>query len=165
VCLAKEGFQVIGIDVSRNALKIAKAWLDTEEVENAEVLRASMTDLPLRDKIFQAAISVSVMHHATRADICQTIREIIRILEDKGIFVANLLSAEDYRYGSGQKVEPGTYLVCEDFEEGQFKELHHFFTREEVLEVFARFRRIHMEPIHGGTMKQTHCYWKVTATK
>jgi ubiquinone/menaquinone biosynthesis C-methylase UbiE len=165
IYLAKEGFEAIGVDPSKNALKTAKARCKIEGADKVTVLRASMTNLPFRDECLQAVISVSVIHHAARKDINRTTREICRVLKDNGVFLANLLSVEDYRYGSGREIEDGTFMVQEDFEEGQFKEIHHFFTRQETSKLLAGFRKISIEPLQGGKREQLHCYWKVTAIK
>jgi len=117
VYLAKKGFDVVGIDTSRNAVRMAEARSDIERTANVAFLLASMTNLPFRGGCFQAVISVSVMHHAITKEINMAAEEIRRVLIDGGILLANLLSVEDHRYGSGQEVEEGTFRVREDFEE------------------------------------------------
>lgn len=79
--------------------------------------------------------------------------------------MANLLSVDDYRYGLGRKVEDRTFRVPEDFEEKRFYEIHHFFTRKEIMDLLADFGGIDIEPIQSGRKDRLHCYWKVTATK
>lgn len=101
----KEGFNVIGIDISRSALKKAKAWAKIEVIPNVTVLRASMTNLPFVRQTVHAVISVSVIHHASKKDIKKAIEEIFTVLKEYGLFLANLLSIKDYRYGSGEKLE------------------------------------------------------------
>ena len=165
VYLAKEGFDVVGIDISRSALKKAKKWSKIEGMQNVTVLCASMTNLPFNSRTFHSVISVSVIHHALKEDIEKAIKEIQMVLKDKGLFLANILSVEDYRYGLGEKIEDGTFLVLEDFEERQFEEIHHFFTKKEILTLLAEFKRISIEPIQSGKEKRPHKYWKVVAIK
>lgn len=165
IFLAKRGFDVVGVDTSRKALKMARAWSDVEEDADITVLRASMTSLPFAGGCFQGVISVSIVHHAAKHEIRRALEDIYRVLKDDGVFLANLLSVEDCRYGSGEEVEEGTFKVLEDFEEGQFEELHHFFTREEASDLLARFRKVNLEPIEAGKKEQLHCYWKVTAIR
>ena len=165
VYLAAKGFDVVGVDASRNALRIAKGWSDAEEGLGLKFLRASMTDLPFVGGCFEAVISVSVVHHAAKAGVERTMDEIYRVLKEDGIFLGNLLSVEDYRYGLGEEVEEGTFRVREDFEEGQFEELHHFSSKSEASDLLARFRRVSLEPVQAGKKEQLHCYWKVTAIK
>ncbi|MDH5746580.1 MAG: class I SAM-dependent methyltransferase [Candidatus Bathyarchaeota archaeon] len=47
IYLAKNGFDVIGVDVSKHALIMAKEWVRKEMVVNTSFIQASMTNLPL----------------------------------------------------------------------------------------------------------------------
>jgi len=165
IYLGKEGFDVIGVDISRSALKKTKLWSKVEGIPNVTVLRASMTHLPFVKQAFHAVISVSVIHHALKKDIEKAIEEIRTVLKDNGLFLANLLSIKDCRYGSGEKLENGTFRVLENFEEKQFQEVHHFFSQREVLTLLVRSKRISIEPIQSGKKERPHIYWKVIAIK
>jgi len=164
IYLGKEGFDVIGADISRSALKKAKGWSKIEGVPNLMVLRASMTNLPFVKQAFHAVISVSVIHHALKKDVEKTIEEIRTVLKDNGLFLANLLSAKDYRYGLGERLENGTFRILERFEERQFEEVHHFFSKKEILTLLEGFKKIRIEPIQSK-FEKTHKYWKVIAIK
>jgi len=165
IYLAREGFNVVGIDISRGALKKTKMWSKIEGFQNVTVLRASMTNLPFIGRTFHAVISTSVIHHASKEDIEKATEDIKTVLKDNGLFLANLLSKEDYRYSSGKKIEDGTFLILEDFEERQFEEVHHFFSRKEILTLLAGFKRLSIEPIQSGKAERPHMYWKVIAVK
>lgn len=165
IYLAKKGFDVAGIDTSRSALRMAKAWSSIERNANVAFLRASMSNLPFCSECFHAVVSISVIHHAVRDGINRATEEICRVLRDNGIFLANLLSVEDYRYGTGQKIEERTFKVSDGFEETHFEEIHHFFTGEETSDLLASFRETNIEPIQSGKREQLHCYWKVVAVK
>lgn len=165
IYLGKEGFDVIGIDISRTALKKAKVWSKIEGIPNITVLCASMTNLPFVRQTFHAIISVSVIHHASEKDIKKAIENIFTVLKDNGLFLANLLSIEDCRYGSGEKLENGTFRILEKFKERQFQEAHHFFSQREILTLLAFFTRIYIEQIQGEKKEQPRRYWKVIAIK
>jgi len=164
IYLGEEGFDVVGVDLSRSALKKAKAWSKIKEIPNMTVLRASMTQLPFIRQTFHAVVSVSVIHHALKKDIQKTTREIHNVLKDNGLFIANLLSTKDYRYGSGEKLENETFKVLEKFEGKQFQEVHHFFSKKEILTLLTKFKKTQIEPLQSRT-EQPHKYWKVIATK
>jgi len=105
-------------------------------------------------------ISVSVIHHAVKKDIEKTVNEIYRILKRNGLFLANLASVRDPRYGTGERVEAGTFRILEGFEEKRFEELHHFFTKQEASELLGCFAKAEIE-----TLKDKPIYWKITAIK
>ncbi len=160
VCLAKNGFEVVGVDVSKSALGIAKEWVRKENLKKAAFVQATMISIPFRDNQFDAVISVSVIHHAVKRDIEETINEIYRILKGNGLLLANLASVKDPRYGKGEMVEAGTFKMLEAFEQKRFEELHHFLTREQVSRVFSCFSKTEIELLR----KKPH-YWKVMAVK
>jgi SAM-dependent methyltransferase len=159
VYLAKNGFDVFGVDASLSALRLARKWSQEENL-SVTLTQATMTHIPFRDCRFDAVISVSVIHHALKADIAKTIGEVHRILKRNGLFSANLTSLNDPRYGTGQKVEAGTFRTLEAFEEKRFEELHHYFTKQEASEQLACFTKAKVEP-----MDDRPNYWKITAIK
>jgi len=158
--LAKENFDVIGVDISLTALRIAKRLSKKEKLKNLAFLQATMDNLPLSDCMLDAVICVSVIHHAIRRDVTKTINEIHRILKKNGLFLANLASVKDPRYGTGQKVENNTFRILEAFEENRFEELHHFFTKREISKILRHFSNVRVELLES----KPH-YWKITATK
>jgi len=160
VYLAKNGFDAAGLDASVNALRLAKKWVQEENLKNVTFTRATMTHIPFCDCQFDAVISVSVIHHALKRDVVRTIDEIYRILKGNGLFLANLTSVKDPRYGTGEKVEAGTFRTLEAFEEKRFEELHHYFTKQEASEVLTRFAKAKVEPLEDRPN-----YWKITAIK
>ncbi len=160
VCLAKNGFDVIGVDVSKSALRIAKGWVKKENLEEVALVQTTMTSIPFRDNQFDAVIGVSVIHHAVKKDIEATINEVYRILKRNGVLLANLASVSDPRCGEGEMVEPGTFRILEAFEEKRFEELHHFLTKEQISKLFSSFSKAEIELLG----KKPH-YWKVMAVK
>ena len=160
VYLAKNGFDVVGVDVSESALRMANEWVRKERLTNVSFIRATMTNLPFSGSRFDAVISVSVIHHAIKKDIVKTIDEVYRVLKKSGLFLTNLVSVKDPRYGTGQKVENNTFRILEAFEEKRFEELHHFFTKREVSKLLAPFAKARVE-----LLKDKPHYWKITATK
>lgn len=160
IYLAKENFEVVGLDISLTALKIASKWSKKENLRNIAFVQAAMTDLPLSDGSFDAVISVSVIHHAVKRAIMKTIDEVYRVLRQNGFFLANLASVKDPRFGTGQKIESDTFRIAEAFEERRFEEIHHFSTRQEISRMFTHFSKVQAE-----LMEDKPHYWKITATK
>jgi len=160
VFLASKGFDVLGLDASESALRMASQWIRMERLANVALVQGSMTDIPSDDDHFEAVISISVMHHALKKEISRSMAEIHRILKKDGIFFANLASIHDPRYGTGQEVEENTFRLPEAFEEKRFEELHHFFTKREVSELLVSFAKADVK-----LLKDKPNYWKVTAIK
>jgi len=160
IYLAKENFEVIGVDISLTALKIANKRSKKEKLRNIAFVQATMTNLPLSDSSLDAVISVSVIHHAVKKDIIKAIDEVYQVLKKNGFFLANLTSVKDPRYGTGQKIEDNTFLITEAFEEKRFEEIHHFSARREISKMFKHFSQVKAELLED----KPH-YWKITAKK
>jgi ubiquinone/menaquinone biosynthesis C-methylase UbiE len=178
VLLANSGFEVVGIDISKNALKMARKWVLEEKLGNVAFVLATMTNLPLINCCLDAVISVSVIHHAFKRDIMTTVSEIYRTLRKNGWFLANLASVTDPRFGTGKKLEDNTFCIPEAFEEKRLEELHHFFTKPELFRLLHNFHKKKITPIknkpncwkvlainHYWKVLAINHYWKVVAIK
>ena len=160
ILLTGSGFEVVGIDISKYALKMARRWVQKDRLENVALIRATMTDVPIADCCLDAVVSVSVMHHALKKDIMTSVSEVYRILGKNGWLVANLASVHDPRYGTGRKLEKDTFWILEGYEKKRFGEVHHFFTRREALRLLKFFSRVEVT-----SMEDKPNYWKVVTVK
>jgi ubiquinone/menaquinone biosynthesis C-methylase UbiE len=141
VSLTQAGFEVSGFDSSETALELAKQWLEEENLE-ADVNHCRMEErFPYPDNHFDAVISIQVIHHNLMKDILTTIHEIERVLKTGGyIFVTvPILGPKPENPEDDWKlhwVEDGTYIPQSGPESGI---PHHYFTEEEIHEVFSNF--------------------------
>ncbi len=152
VYLAKSKFEVHGFDVSPKALSLARDWLE-EECLTAHLLRHRMEDpFPFEDDFFDAVISTQVIHHNRIDGIRFTVSEIERVLRRDGVlFVTFPRLSQVPDSGSMdwklEPIEPGTYIPRSGPEAGI---LHHYFTVEEVHEVFRGFKILDLYVGHTG---------------
>lgn len=160
ILLAGNGFEVVGLDVSKNALIMARNWVEKERLENVAFVCATMTHVPMRDGCLDAVVSVSVMHHALKTDIATSVSEVWRVLRKNGCFIANLASVDDPRYGTGRMLEKDTYLISEGYERKKFEEIHHFFTEDELSDLLSLFCLTDIT-----SLEDKPNYWKIRATK
>lgn len=144
--LSQAGFEVSGFDSSKTALDLAMKWLQEEEL-NADVYLGRMEEpFQFPDEHFDAVISVQVIHHNLMNDILATIREIERVLKIGGyIFITVPIlgpkpekSEDDWHL---QEIEDGTFIPQSGPESGI---PHHYFTEEELHEVFRNFNILEM---------------------
>jgi SAM-dependent methyltransferase len=97
--------------------------------------------LQYEDGFFDAVISVQVIHHADSATIRRIVEEIARILRAGGLLFVTVPQLKDggpYAWwGTNfEQVEPHTFVPLDGPEKGL---LHHYFTVEELREVFGGF--------------------------
>lgn len=158
VYLAKEGFEVHGIDISETGLEHARRWLAREGL-TAALKRSDMTEIPYPEGFFDAVISVAVIYHGTLAQMRRAIGEVHRVLKPGGFALLQFKSKRSYRYGRGEEIEPDTFIPDTGEDAGV---PHHYSDREEIEELLQKFTiRVinHMERIFEGGHHSG--YWEV----
>ncbi len=162
VYLAREGFEVFGLDSAETGLQHSREWLAREGL-TAELRKGDVAQIPYPDQSFAAVISLYVIYHKTLAEMQQVIAEIYRVLKPGGFALISLMSRRGYRYGPGQEIEPHTFITDRGDDSGI---PHHYSDLAEIEMLFARFaiRRVELEeePVEG---KQMHSHWQVLVEK
>jgi len=140
IFFSKKGFEIYGFDASPKAISLAKEWLAEEKLNVELKLNRMEAKFPYDDNFFDAIISIQVIHHNKMRDILKTVSEVKRVLRKGGlIFITfpKLESRNNLEDWKLKEIESGTYIP----QEGQEKGLpHHFFTIEEIYEVFSSFK-------------------------
>lgn len=150
VFFASQGYQVAASDISQEAVKKTKEWLDKLGL-SADVQQGCMTDINQPDNEFDLVISINVIYHAYKSEIIQTLSEVYRILKPGGEFYCTLKvkdegNAFDHDY---QLVDVQTFILKGGVEEG----IPHFLsTKKDVLEFFKDFEILRI--IYSELFKQ-----------
>jgi ubiquinone/menaquinone biosynthesis C-methylase UbiE len=88
VALAKNGFNVVSIDLDRKTQKTAKATFKSLKLDKSVLLKIMNAEkLEYKNKSFDYVISVNFIHHAKNPVKC--LREMIRVAKNK-LIVADL---------------------------------------------------------------------------
>lgn len=133
--LAEEGFDVSGIDASKEGIEIAHDILNQEDLEADLETEDVFEPLPYADNSFDAVVSVQVLQHGSLNQIKHAIEEIKRILRPGGLIFVTLCgrrSQGEVRYclvKTARKIAPRTYVPTIGKEEG----LIHYIYNKEVL--------------------------------
>ncbi|HOX10553.1 MAG TPA: class I SAM-dependent methyltransferase [Candidatus Moranbacteria bacterium] len=149
--LAQEGFDVYGIDISEEGIKITRKWLKGEKLKADLKIGSMYARLPYKDNFFDAIISIQSFHHERIRNIRKGILEIKRILKPNGfIFMTfrkrkfgkvypNGTIVEKYgKQKSRYKViEARTYVPIEGEEKGL---PHYLFNRQLIKKEFNNFK-------------------------
>lgn len=136
IFLAREGFNVVGFDVSETALGELEGRRRAADLGGVTLVKHEMQELPFIDEYFDAIVSTNVLHHGTSAEIRRTLSEIHRIMRKSAVGFIITLSKNDFRYGSGIRLEQDTYRFTDGDEKGI---VHHFFSKEEQLQYVENF--------------------------
>ena len=141
--LAKQGFAVYATDAAGTGIEITQQKAAVAGLD----VRCSVHDMreaPFNDAFFDAVICTWSIHHGRLADIVRNVAEVYRILRPGGTAVIDVPSVMTWDCGHGREIEPGTYIEVNEEERDV---PHHYFTRQEVLRLFARFPRVRVRLI------------------
>jgi len=141
VFFSQQGFDVYGIDISQEAVEIAKAWLDKEGLK-AHLQVRNMERLPFENEYFDVVISCEVLDHIPFLKAKKVLQEIVRASAKGAYIYITLRSTEDSEYGRGQEVEKNTFVLEEGYEKGI---IQHFFDFGEIEELFTGFKIFDIE--------------------
>jgi cyclopropane fatty-acyl-phospholipid synthase-like methyltransferase len=135
VFLAKQGFDVFGLDIAPTGLSETIHLLAEAEV-TAHVTLSDIQQFPYDDTFFDAIISIEVIHHNPVSAIEETISEMWRVLKPEGIIWVTVPIPRGHPSKRGVEIEPQTFVPQEGFEKGM---PHHLFTQAELETVFQDF--------------------------
>jgi SAM-dependent methyltransferase len=118
VYLGGRGFRMAGVDIAPSGIRLTReACADRRIAFEGQV--CDMTMLPWPDGIFDAALSISTMHHHRREGIVQTLAQVRRVLKPGGLLLVDFPCTDtlDYRLLRGRvatgeiaEIEPDTFV-------------------------------------------------------
>jgi ubiquinone/menaquinone biosynthesis C-methylase UbiE len=137
VMLAKEGFEVYATDISREALRLTKKWLEESKLSATIKIASCYDRFPFENNFFDAIISTQVIHHNYHDKVKFCISEIERVLKPKGILFVSV-PASKYKRGATKFKMPQlhTYISLD----GEEKGIPHFiYTKTLLKSDFSHF--------------------------
>jgi len=120
VALHRNGFRVVGADLSRAAL----ALLDPRYL----CVLSDVQQLPFSDQSFDAVTCYGLLGHLAGRARTRGVAELFRVLRDEGLVLVEVLGRRDMRYGKGAKIAAHTFI------RGGIP--HHHFSPGELCELF-----------------------------
>ena len=128
--LAREGFDTYAFDISETAIRKLQDRMKAENLTiNAEAMDGLALDYP--DYFFDAVIDNVSIWANKMEDIKKMYRAVWDVLKVGGKFLTVVFSRETTGYGTGTKIEDGTY---EGLAKGNLQGLgyRHFFEEDEL---------------------------------
>ena len=90
--LSQQGYEMVGLDISANLLKIAK-----QHSKEIQLVKGDMRFLPFKPQVFAGVISMdtSFGYLPSEADDRVTLDEIKRVVNQRGVFVIDVFNPEE----------------------------------------------------------------------
>jgi len=134
-------YTAVGADISLIALRSSREQL-ARSGRFGEHLGASVHNLPFKSLSFYGILCYGVLQHLSKEEREFTVIEFKRVLHKGGFVFFEAFGCEDMRYG-GESSDP--------FEKSTFVRqngiIYHYFTKEEVRELFNGFEIIELEDV------------------
>jgi SAM-dependent methyltransferase len=134
VYFAREGFDVYGIDIAREGLRLTRSWLREENLRAHLKIGNIYSRLPYPDGFFDAVVSTQVMHHSKIDAIRILIKEMERVLRSKGLI---FITVPKILARSSETVAPRTFVPLEGLDKGL---IHYIFNKSLLRKEFRDFR-------------------------
>jgi SAM-dependent methyltransferase len=128
--LVSPGRDVTAVDFSPHAVSLARTAV--RPGSGAGLAVADARALPFRDAVFDVVVAVHVLGHSTKEDRARMAGEAGRMVRPGGLLYVADFSRGDFRCGSGQETEPGSFVRGNGV-------LTHYFTGPEVIALFPGF--------------------------
>jgi ubiquinone/menaquinone biosynthesis C-methylase UbiE len=130
--LAKEGFKVTGLDLSRTALEETDGRLKENQLE-ADLVEGASNHLPFNDKSFDFVVSIGSIHHNRWSEIVKSFNEVNRVLTSRGYFLFQGRSVNDNSAARRALEDFGCTTV--DLSGSKAGVVQHYFSKEELLKL------------------------------
>jgi 2-polyprenyl-3-methyl-5-hydroxy-6-metoxy-1,4-benzoquinol methylase len=159
ILLAKEDFEVEGIDASSSGRDFADQWAAHEGVTlNLRV--GDMSSLPYAAGELDAILTWNVIYHGTMDVVQQTIGELARCIKPDGYLICSLISSRHHMFGQGIELEPRTFVIPGG---GEREHPHHYFNQEDIDRSFGAFEILRLEDSTQKTTTDFH--WHLLARR
>lgn len=163
--LCEMGFVVSGLDISAEGLEQCRRILQANGLA-AVLKQGSMHDLPFPSANFDVAVSYGVFNYTDLAGMRRAVAELHRVLKPGASAFVMVRTRDDYRFGKGECLEPGTYRL-EINETNERGTVQHFLSEEDVPDLFGAFSRLSFERSETSFAERTekHSDWLITVRR
>ncbi|CAN5518096.1 hypothetical protein BH11CYA1_BH11CYA1_02970 [soil metagenome] len=147
VYLARQGFEVVGVDVSAQAIKLADTWASQEDLKiSFEVGDASK--LEYQAGSFDAVVANSIFEHFPLQQAEQLTDKVKTVLKDEGIFIGCF---DKVGGGPGEyySLQDGTHVYTDKARKGMMLRR---YTLEELQNLFKNFKSMTNDEVDGGSI-------------
>jgi len=119
----RENLKVRAIDYSKEAIRQFNELQQTYNTFIPTLVKDITEELPFEEDYFKFAYSRATLYYFTHNELKNIIKEVSRVLESEGLFMFQVKSTSDKKYGKGKKLEEDMFEEKEDY-------VRHYFSKE-----------------------------------
>ncbi len=128
--MSEKGWNITAMDCSARAVHLCVAGI--REAWRVHLIVGDVVSLPFQDSVIDAVFSLHIAGHLTGPHRIRFASEVWRVLRPGGQIIFRDFGVEDFRFGKGDIIEPGSFQRVT----GSFT---HYFTENEVSRLFLAF--------------------------
>jgi SAM-dependent methyltransferase len=147
VYLARQGFEVVGVDVSAQAINLANTWASQEDLKiSFDVADASQ--LQYQAGSFDAVVANSIFEHFPIKQAQQLTDKVNSMLKDDGVFIGCF---DKVGGGPGEyyTLEDGTHVYTDKARKGMMLRRYEL---AELQDLFKAFKAMENDEVDGGSI-------------
>lgn len=146
IFLARNGFDVTGVDISQQATNLGKMWAEQEQL-TIRFDAADIAALPYRAGQFDAVVANSIFEHLTLDLAASTMDTVRHLLKTGGVFIGCF---DKVGGGPGEfyELEDGTHVYTDKGRKGM---LLRYFNNDELKSFFQGWHIDRFEELESGT--------------
>jgi SAM-dependent methyltransferase len=147
IMLARAGFQVTGVDIAEQAINLARAWADQENLSQTDFQVSDISSMDCKGGTFDAVVANSIFEHLTPGLAASTLQTLRHILREGGLFFGCF---DKVGSGPGEyyKLEDGTHVYTDKGRRGM---LLRYFNDDELRGLFDGWTIESFDTIDSGS--------------
>ena len=118
VFFAKNGFKASAIDLSESSITYVKEQIKEKGLDNIDARVEDMTKLSYENQSFDCVICFHTIYHTSYDGVVKALREINRVLKDKGEAFISFNTKDNPHYVKEKTVDGYTMIATEGHEAG-----------------------------------------------
>lgn len=115
---AKNGFKASAIDLSESSITYVKEQIKEKGLDNIDARVEDMTELSYENQSFDCVICFHTIYHTSYDGVVKALREINRVLKDKGEAFISFNTKDNPHYVKEKTVDGYTMIATEGHEAG-----------------------------------------------
>lgn len=146
VFLARDGFEVVGVDLAQHAVELGQMWAKQENLP-IQFETADITELEYTDGSFDAVVANSIFEHLTYELAEATLKRLRRMLRPDGLFFGCF---DKVGTGPGEfyELDDGTHVYTDKGRKGM---LLRNFNDDELRHLMREWKIDSLETIDSGS--------------